>query len=201
MRKVHKKKLFYVYVDFTTELNPRPFYVGKGVQSRVRDKERNIVHTFMSNSHGFHRRIIFETFDETQAFDVECIMIKQFKTWSAGGSGWWGANHDLGGQGGCSTPKTKEHCAKIASALRGKKKTKDHCQAMSRGGKGKKLSRVHKKRISVGAKLASKAPAVREAKRRGAINANKLRWDRFLFRKKSHAWFNKLVVRSRRSFG
>jgi len=44
-----RMKVFFVYVDWTTEETPRPFYVGKDVVARVRTKKRNRHHMRLVN--------------------------------------------------------------------------------------------------------------------------------------------------------
>lgn len=91
-------KKYYVYVDWTLEECPRPFYVGKGVHTRVLDEKRNIVHERIKLKYGLQRRIVFETDDEREAFDVEIKLIKEHKTYLHG-DGCWGSNLTLGGEG------------------------------------------------------------------------------------------------------
>lgn len=88
---------FKVYVDYTTEENPRPFYVGKGKEQRIRGIERNKLHTRIASKYGLDRRIVFETDDEVMAFDKERELIIEHDTYVYGGG--WGANFTLGGQG------------------------------------------------------------------------------------------------------
>ena len=89
---------FKVYVDYTTEEIPRPYYVGKGSKLRVALKERNKLHEAISNKYGFERRVVFETDDEENAFEKERELILEHDTYVYGGG--WGANFTLGGEGG-----------------------------------------------------------------------------------------------------
>jgi hypothetical protein len=73
---------WYVYVDYTTEIEPRAFYVGKGNSSRVKNKRRNKHHKFVSHHLGLRREIVFETLDENQAFDYEIYLIKELDTFN-----------------------------------------------------------------------------------------------------------------------
>lgn len=54
------------------------------------------------NKYGFDRRIVFETDNEQEAFEKECLLITEYDTYVYGGG--WGANFTLGGEG---TPGTK----------------------------------------------------------------------------------------------
>lgn len=50
--------MFFVYVDWTKELTPRPFYVGKGNENRIKDFKRNRKHTAIKNKISFKQKII-----------------------------------------------------------------------------------------------------------------------------------------------
>lgn len=153
-----------VYVDWTTEEIPRPFYVGEGTQKRVNmyaKQRRNEVHRSISQRYGIRRTIEFESDDQTECFSKERELVEKYKTYVGGGEGWWGANKDRGGMGGPSTPKSPAHKEKIRAALSGRSKSAEHRHAMSVGGKGKKLTAEHRRKIGASGKLHhSKAQAV-----------------------------------------
>ena len=88
-----------VYVDYTTEDVPRPFYVGKGKDRRIRLRDRNELHRRISEKYGIDRRVIFETDDENEAFAQEIALIAEYKTCIYAGNDHWGANFTLGGEG------------------------------------------------------------------------------------------------------
>ena len=94
---------FKVYVDYTTEQTPRPFYVGKGTDRRLRILERNLLHSAIVAKHGFDRRVVFETDNEQEALTLECRLITEHDTYVYGGG--WGANFTLGGEGTSGHPK------------------------------------------------------------------------------------------------
>lgn len=71
---------FYVYVDWTTETVPRPFYVGKGSGNRVLRERRNWKHRSIRNRFGIKRQIVCETPDESSAFEREIEFIAKFHT-------------------------------------------------------------------------------------------------------------------------
>lgn len=50
-------KKYYVYEDWTTEENPRCFYVGIGSQARTKTVKRNRIHHRTLSRFGFQRRI------------------------------------------------------------------------------------------------------------------------------------------------
>lgn len=90
---------FFVYVDWTTEDVPRPFYVGKGNERRIKFPRRNRLHENIANKHGLIRQVVFETDDEQLALALEQRLIAEYKTYVHGGEGYWGANFTLGGEG------------------------------------------------------------------------------------------------------
>lgn len=121
-------KLWYVYVDWTLEDVPRPFYVGKGNQGRIRTtsvRSRNEVHHRITLKFGQKRTIVFESFNEEKAYEVEFFLVRYHQTFMHGGKNWWGANLDLGGRGGLGTPKSVQHREKIRQFMRTRKGSKN----------------------------------------------------------------------------
>ena len=53
-------KKYYVYEDWTTEENPRCFYVGIGSQARTKTVKRNRIHHRTLSRFGFQRRIVLD---------------------------------------------------------------------------------------------------------------------------------------------
>lgn len=98
---------FKVYVDYTTEETPRPFYIGKGTLARLRNIHRNKLHGTIAMKYGFNRRIMFETDDEQEAFTKERELIAEHNTFVYGGG--WGANLTLGGEGTSGHPNPRLH--------------------------------------------------------------------------------------------
>ena len=98
--KTRGPRKFHVYVDWTREKNPRPFYVGKGLLKRVGLSVRNKHHSHVSAKHGFDRRIILETFEEQEAFEEEIRLIKELATcvYDSNYNG-IGCNYTWGGDG------------------------------------------------------------------------------------------------------
>lgn len=74
------EKKFYVYVDYTTEHEPRPFYVGKGDESRVASLKRNKKHTAIKEKYGLNRKILLETTNEHEALGKEVELISELHT-------------------------------------------------------------------------------------------------------------------------
>ena len=105
---------FCVYVDYTTEDVSRPFYVGKGNQNRVNSLTRNNVHSSIVKKYGQHRRIVFQTNDESLALLVEEEIIRSLKTYIRVG---WGANLTPGGD--TSPMKDPVIAAKVSASKTG----------------------------------------------------------------------------------
>lgn len=94
-----KKMKFYVYVDYTQESIPRPFYVGKGKGNRFDVIRRNCLHTKIVNEFGVNRIKVFETDSEVEAFQKEIELIREYKTYIHDNDYCFGANQTTGGDG------------------------------------------------------------------------------------------------------
>jgi len=72
------------------------------------------------------REVVLTTDVERQALDVEVQLIQEHRTFVDGGTGWWGANLTLGGEGVSGTHINKgrtfsaEHRQKLSQARRGR---------------------------------------------------------------------------------
>lgn len=99
---------WYVYVDWTLENVPRPFYVGKGNFNRVANLRRSQHHTNISNKYGIKRTIAAITSNEDEAFLLEGELIKRYGTYvddiHYNGIG---CNKTLGGEGKCPSNETR----------------------------------------------------------------------------------------------
>jgi len=90
--------VLYVYIDSTTEIIPRPFYVGIGNLARVRKLKRvNPRHTAICKAYGQQREVVLMTTVEQIVLDEETTLIALLKTLH-GADGNWGANHTTGGE-------------------------------------------------------------------------------------------------------
>jgi len=67
--------VFFTYIDWTTEEIARAFYVGKGNESRVRERKRNLYWQRVAAKYGHVREVVFATKDERMALDFEIEMI------------------------------------------------------------------------------------------------------------------------------
>lgn len=191
MERIKLTKKFAVYVDYTGEIVPRPFYVGKGTEWRVNDRRsRNVLYRNIREKHGgMQRTIVFETDNEAEAYVKETAFVMFHRTYARGGESWWGANGDLGGKGGPSCPKSAEHREKIQRSLRDVSKSSAHCQAMSASAKMKEFTAVHRANIGIGSARYAATSEGYEVRRRAAVTANTNRWAAYRFRRAAHRWF------------
>lgn len=105
--------IFYVYVDWTTEESPRAFYVGKGNESRVKERDRNEYWQRVAAKHGWRREVVFGTREEKVALDLETQLIKEHKTYTYDNPDRWGCNFTRGGDGTSGYKHTEEHRARM----------------------------------------------------------------------------------------
>ena len=180
--------MYYVYVDWTTEEFPRPFYVGKGNFNRTRRLCRNQFHGRIAKKYGLKREIIFESEDENLCLFKEIEAISSLKTFvNDENYNSIGCNFTIGGEGTSGHKYSEEsrkilsesrkgikfsqdHVEKIRIALKGRKIPDEVKEKMSRSHKGKKPAacdlNIGKKRTEESkAKLSQKAKE-REAKKR-----------------------------------
>lgn len=112
---------FKVYVDYTCEEIPRPFYVGKGTDQRVSDLKRNKFHKHISEKYGMIRYVVFETDTESFSFDKEKELIQELKTYMNGEEDHWGANFTTGGEGISGYVYTEEQRNLMSESRKGSK--------------------------------------------------------------------------------
>lgn len=154
---------FKVYVDYTTEEFPRPFYVGKGNSFRVSNLKRNRLHTNIMNKYGIKRLIVLETDDETEALSKEIELIAEYNT-CIYDEGSWGANFTRGGEGTSGMKHSEESKRKnsetnkataadklargIPNAMYGKRLSEERKKEIGDFHRGRKLSEKTKRAIS-----------------------------------------------------
>lgn len=148
---------YYVYVDWTLEQQPRPFYVGKGSGSRSSRTRRNWKHRQTRIEFGLNRVIVFETEDESAALQQEIDLIAHHRTFVSDlNYNGIGCNFTGGGEGGCHpSENTRKLIAESNRRRRGEKRSADACQrirdairkSIKRRGKWR-LSVEHKRRIA-----------------------------------------------------
>lgn len=149
---------WFVYIDWTLEETPRPFYVGKGTESRVRDMSRNAFHDNVARKHGISRRIILETDREEFAYNYEVQMIAEHHTFiddpfyngigtnfSTGGDGGWTPSNETRQKISDSTkkamkllpPKSLSHRLALSKSLTGRKMSDEARHNMRVAAKGR----------------------------------------------------------------
>ena len=112
--------MYYVYIDYTLEDIPRPFYVGKGSGRRTKVKRRNWAHHKIRRTLGITRTIFAEIEDECEALKLEIELIKRFHTFVDDPEyNQIGCNFTAGGEGGSHPSKSTR--AKIAESNRRRK--------------------------------------------------------------------------------
>lgn len=82
MSQIHLKCRWGVYVDWTCEDPPRPFYVGKGNESRINKERRNQKHTVISTRYGWRRELVFESNEHREVLAEEQRLITIYKTFT-----------------------------------------------------------------------------------------------------------------------
>ena len=154
--------MYQVYVDWTLETSPRPFYVGKGNVERVLNLERNDYHTNVKLKHGLRREVVMETLDEDEAYEREILIIASLHTFVNDPE--WngiGTNMTPGGEGIRNpSPDTRR---KLSANGR-----KGNDVRWAKDGSHEKASALHK--------VYQNRPDVVERKRRTSSSAMKQRW-------------------------
>lgn len=108
-------KIFFVYLDWTLEIVPRCFYVGKGLEERINKYERNSDWKVIVDQFGWRREVVCASLNEDDAYTDEKWLIAYHDTFYG-----WGANLNEGGRGQRSGWKhTKASRLKISQAQKG----------------------------------------------------------------------------------
>lgn len=150
--------MFYIYIDWTLEEIARPFYVGKGLEARTRNIERNKKHKNVRNKWGYRREIVFQSDNEQECFSKEIETIAQYHTYVQDcDSSEIACNFTKGGDGATGFVRSIETRQKISAALIGKPNLKNRRennpqrgQAISESLKGRPLSEEHKRATAEG---------------------------------------------------
>ncbi len=103
--------VFFVYIDRTLETLSRVFYVGKGNESRIRERKRNLYWQRVAAKYGHEREVVFATKDERAALDFEIELIAVYKTYRFDNADRWGCNFTRGGDGTSGYKHTPEYIA------------------------------------------------------------------------------------------
>jgi hypothetical protein len=114
-------KVFFVYVDLTLEDPPRPFYVGKGSNIRIKKRDRNDHWRHIAIKYGWVRKVLLATKDEKFALEEEKRLIKIHRTFYGHDDYLWGANKTAGGEGSCGHIPSEETRHKLSLCNSGEK--------------------------------------------------------------------------------
>jgi len=150
--------VFFVYVDWTLEAAPRPFYVGKGICSRVAGLRRNRKHTRIAKNYGFRRETIWSTSSESEALAYEIQLVEFFGTFTTDWKNGVECNFTLGGDG-CSGRKASE---KTIQKLRAKRYSTESKQRMSIAQQTSRAQKKRKYRIRNTSQTIAKIKAARK---------------------------------------
>lgn len=179
---------YYVYVDWTLESHPRPFYVGKGSGNRATCKRRNWKHRQVRIEFGLKRMIVFESENESDVLQREVDLIAQYKTFISDlNYNGIGANFTGGGEGGSHpSDHTRILIAESNRRRKGEKRsesarqhirnairesiarrgtwslTEEHKQRISESNKGHNVSKLTRQKLSETSKNMHQDPIVKE---------------------------------------
>lgn len=144
----------YVYIDWTLDVVPEPFYVGEGNAKRVKHAYRNKYHDNIAKKHGFKRIVVETTVTKQQAQLRETELILQHRThFYLHGRG---ANFKLRNTAPNGVTQSIESNLKRSRALKGKPKkpfTDEHRQHIKEASAGRKQSDETRRRRSVALKM------------------------------------------------
>jgi hypothetical protein len=147
--------MHHVYVDWTEEAIPRPFYVGQGDDYRLQRVQRNPKHTNVKNKYGIRREVVLTTEDASHALEVERLLVAELHTFvDDGEASSIACNWTPGGEGCSHAQETRERIRTSVTAqwqdptfreqrrqaMRGKTRSEETKRLLSRIGKGRKLS-------------------------------------------------------------
>lgn len=129
--------MFHTYIDWTLEEVARPFYVGKGNDSRTRNPERNKKHKHVRRQLGHRREIVFQSENEQECLIKEIEIIAQYHTYVYDcNASEIACNFTKGGEGVSGFVHSIETRQKLSAANKGKQLSNDHRQKLSAANKG-----------------------------------------------------------------
>jgi hypothetical protein len=131
------ERIWYGYVDYTDD--GRPFYVGKGLDKRVRVVDRNEKHARVSNKHGRTRVVEFCSKDEQAVLDWEVLTCAASGTYESRRDG-IGCNFTKCGEGTSGHIPTQETRDRMSKSRLGRRCSPETRAKLSIAFKGRKLS-------------------------------------------------------------
>lgn len=165
-------KIFHVYIDWTLECPPRPFYVGKGLDNRVKLNTRNKHHTNISNKFGFKREIIYSSYDESSCKQLEIEKIKELHTFVQDPDyNQIGCNYTIGGDGGriAGWHHSEQTKCLIREKRAFQKITPEHREKISKFFKNRKLTDTHRRKLHDHLAMLNKTQNAYKNKLRGKL--------------------------------
>ena len=125
---------YYTYIHYRGD-NNKPFYIGKGINARVRRQRNNRWWKHIVNAHGYTYEILAYWDTEAEAFEHEKLLIECFRK-----MGYQLVNTSDGGEGASGYRHTEESKEKIAEANRGNVFSEERKQKISKALMGNKNS-------------------------------------------------------------
>ena len=144
----------YVYAHYKKGEANIPFYIGKGIGKRAREKFRRSKHwKAVVKKYGYDIRILYENLSEEDAFWIETKLIGMFGR-SDKGLGPL-VNHTDGGDGSSGAVRSEKSKKQTSEKMKGRKYAEERRKNIAKGkmgnnyNKGNPLSEERKKKISI----------------------------------------------------
>lgn len=127
-------QLLSVYEDWTMDEKAECYYVGRGVEKRLKNPRRNNLHKHVREHRGLDRRIVFTTYDNDIANrkEVEVIAARHTYLHDPEYNG-VGTNFTIGGDTSMGWHPSEETKRKIGKANTGKQRTDEHRDNLRQG--------------------------------------------------------------------
>ena len=127
----------YVYAHYKKGESNIPFYIGKGIGKRAREKFRRSKHwKAVVKKYGYDIRILYENLSEEDAFWIETKLIGMFGRADKGLGPL--VNHTDGGEGACGAIRKPEDNKRKSEKMKGREYDETRRKNMSEGMKGNK---------------------------------------------------------------
>lgn len=181
-----QRDCWFVYVDWTTAAEPRPYYVGMGNAWRVCDLRRNAKHSAVARKHGQRREIVFMSSIREACLDCEIATIAELHTFVKDESyNGIGCNFTRGGDGIVGIPCSAEKKELLRARFKGIKLSDETRAKMSLahkgqipGHRGQKLDPETFKRFQEAGWLSNRGATRTQDARERMSQAMKLAWAR-----------------------
>lgn len=169
---------FYTYIDWTLEASPRPFYVGKGNEARMRNPERNRKHRYVRSTFGYRREVVLVSNNETECFRKEVELIAEHHTFvNDEQASDVACNFTRGGEGVSGWHPSEKTRKQISETLAGRTRSIEHRENISNGKRGKSVGRGRKQtQETVQKRVETMRQNKANHKSKQGKTANKLNW-------------------------